>query len=60
VGHIIVKMNGVQVADAPAATLYAGMTAYLKQGIYRKASAQTQTIYHTGTRRGPTEASVRL
>ncbi len=60
VGHIAVKMNGVQVADAPAATLYAGMSAYLKQGIYRKASAQTHTIYHTGTRRGPTEASVRL
>ena len=32
----------------------------LKQGIYRAVSAQTQTIYHTGTRRGPTEASVRL
>jgi hypothetical protein len=58
VGHITVKINGTQVADTPAATLYSGMSAYMKQGIYRASSAQTQTIYHTGTRIGPTEDSV--
>jgi len=30
----------------------------MKQGIYRANSRQTQTICHTGTRRGPTLASV--
>lgn len=58
VGHITVKINDRQVADTPAATLYSGMSAYMKQGIYRGSSAQTQTIYHTGTRIGPTEDSV--
>jgi hypothetical protein len=58
VGHITVKINGTQVADTAAATLYSGMSAYMKQGIYRASSAQTQTIYHTGTRIGPTEDSV--
>lgn len=60
VGHITVRMNGTQVVDAAAATLYAGMTAYLKQGIYRSSSVQTHTIYATGTKRGPTEPSVAL
>jgi hypothetical protein len=58
VGHITVKINGRQVADTAAATLYSGMSAYMKQGIYRASSVQTQTIYHTGTRIGPTEDSV--
>jgi hypothetical protein len=58
VGHITVQINGRQVANTAAATLYSGMSAYMKQGIYRASSAQTQTIYHTGTRIGPTEDSV--
>ena len=60
VGHFTVKMNGVLVMDVPAATLYTGMSAYLKQGIYRMSSPETQTIYDTATRIGATEASVRL
>jgi hypothetical protein len=58
VGRVIVRMNGRVVANTAAATLYSGMSAYLKQGIYRASSRQRQTIYHTGTRRGPTLASV--
>jgi hypothetical protein len=60
VGHLTLKMNGATVMDVPAATLYTGDTAYFKQGIYRMASPETQTIYDTATRIGPTEASVRL
>jgi hypothetical protein len=58
VGRVIVRMNGRVVANTAAATLYSGMSAYMKQGIYRASSRQRQTIYHTGTRRGPTLASV--
>ena len=58
VGRIIVRINGRVVANTAAATLYSGMSAYLKQGICRANSRQRQTIYHTGTRRGPTLASV--
>jgi hypothetical protein len=36
------------------------MSAYLKQGIYRMSSPETQTIYDTATRIGATEASVHL
>jgi len=59
-GRVTVKMNGTQVIDVVCPTLYAGMSAYLVQGIYRSNATRTHTIYHTGTRRGTTEASVRL
>ena len=59
VGRITVKMNGATLVDnAACANLFFGFSAYMKQGIYRSASNQTHTIYHTGTRVGPTEASV--
>jgi Polysaccharide lyase len=58
VGHITVKINGRQAANTAAAAVYPGMSGYMKQGIYRANSMQTQTIYHAGTRRGPTLASV--
>ncbi|GEM_PF-3376500 len=58
VGHVIFKLNGRTVANANANTLQVGQWAYFKQGAYRSASNQTQTIYYTGTRRGPTEASI--
>lgn len=61
-GHLIVKINGVTKVDATCATLYTGQSAYLKQGIYRSDTVGLDpfTIYYTGTRRGPTEASVAL
>jgi Polysaccharide lyase len=61
-GHVTVKINGSTVCDAACATLYTDWTTgtYLKQGLYGGNSAQTYTIYHTGTRMGPTEASVAL
>lgn len=59
-GRVTVKINGTQAADVACATLFAGQSAYMKQGIYRANSARTHTIYHTGTRCGTTEASVRL
>jgi hypothetical protein len=60
-GRLTVKMNGVTlVANAPCSNLFTGLSAYLKQGIYRAASHQTHTIFHTATRRGLTEASVAL
>jgi len=59
VGRMTVKVNGTTwLNNAPCANLYPGQSAYFKQGIYRASSRQTQTIYHTGTRRGPTLASV--
>ena len=59
VGRITVKINGTTWVDnASCANLFTGQSSYFKQGIYRASSAQTQTIYHTGTRIGPTEDSV--
>jgi len=59
VGRMTVKTNGkTWLNNAPCANLYPGQSAYVKQGIYRASSRQTQTIYHTGTRRGLTLASV--
>jgi hypothetical protein len=61
VGRITAKINGTTWVDNVAcANLYTAQSAYMKQGIYRSASHQTHTIYHTGTRVGPTEASVAL
>jgi len=58
-GRMTVKTNGTTwLNKAPSANLYPGQSAYFKQGIYRASSAQTQTIYHTGARIGPTEESV--
>jgi hypothetical protein len=58
-GRLTVKMNGATlVANAPCSNLFTGLSAYLKQGIYRAASHRTTTIYDTATRRGLTEASV--
>jgi Polysaccharide lyase len=59
VGRMTVRVNGTTwLNNAPCANLYPGQSAYFKQGIYRASSRQTQTIYHTGTRIGPTEGSV--
>ena len=61
-GHLTFKMNGTTLVNATTSTLETGSngTAYMKQGIYRARSNQAQYIYITGTRRGPTEASVNL
>jgi len=58
VGHVTFKLNGSTLVDAAANTLQVGQSAYFKQGLYRAASNRTHTIYYTGTRRGPTLASV--
>jgi hypothetical protein len=61
VGRITVKINGTTwVNNAASANLFNGQSSYLKQGIYRAASKQTQTLYDTATRVGSTEASVTL
>jgi len=59
-GHVIVKMNGTTLVNANTPTLESGSNGmtYFKQGVYRARSNQAQAIYYTGTRRGPTEASV--
>lgn len=61
-GRIAVWINGAQVlAPTAVANLYVGQSAYLKQGLYASASTKgSHTVYHTGTRIGPTEASVAL
>jgi len=59
VGRMTVKTNGkTWLNNVPCANLYPGQSAYVKQGIYRASSRQTQTIYHTGTRIGRTQDSV--
>jgi hypothetical protein len=59
VGRMTVRVNGTTwLSNAPCANLYPGQSAYFKQGIYRASSRQTQTIYHTGARIGPTEGIV--
>ena len=61
-GRVGVWINGTQVlAPTAVANLYVGQGAYLKQGLYASASTnRSHTVYHTGTRIGPTEASVAL
>jgi hypothetical protein len=56
------KLNEQVVVDAACSNLYAGLSTYLKQGWYGStpAAGHTITIYHCGTRRGLTEASVTL
>jgi hypothetical protein len=59
VGRMTVRINGTTwLNNAPSSNLFTGESSYMKQGIYRATSNQTQTIYDTGTRVGPTEASV--
>ena len=57
-----VIIRGATKIDANTCTLEAGANGmtYPKQGIYRARSTQAQVLYYTGTRYGPTEASVAL
>lgn len=59
-GRMAIRQNGVTVMNNLATpNMFNGPEpTYLKQGIYRMSSPQTQTIYYAGTRHGPTEASV--
>jgi hypothetical protein len=59
-GRIGIWINDRQVLMPTAvANLYAGQSVYLKQGLYASASTnRSHTVYHTGTRIGPTEMSV--
>ncbi len=59
-GHLTVKMNKATVVNINTPTLESGANGmtYFKQGVYRARSNQAQAVYYTGTRRGPTEASV--
>lgn len=61
VGSVMVKLNGKTVLEPKVhATLHNGQGAYFKQGIYRGSQSRTHVLHFTGTRKGPTEASVAL
>lgn len=52
VGFVELRLNGrVVIRKTHTATLYQGMSAYVKQGFYRNPSGRTTVIYHDGLRR---------
>jgi hypothetical protein len=58
-GRLTVRQDGSTILNSVACgNMHSGLSGYFKQGIYRAASPRTHTIYYSGTRRGPTEASV--
>ncbi len=62
-GHLTVKMRSnygswVTLVNESSATLDSSRVANFKQGVYRATSTRTDDFIFTGTRRGPTEASI--
>ena len=62
-GHLTVRMRSnygawVTLVDEGSATLDSSRVANFKQGIYRATANRADDFIFTGTRRGPTEASV--